>query len=661
MAINRRDLIISALSAAAGSGATYTQNKQLNPFGNNSDALTILSSNGGAHNVKFDANNSVGDLTNKTDETKGAALIGNRGVSLSDVLLKNTIEFQTFSSLSTAISSDGRKLSQADLQTLKSNDVRFRTIVHNTTSKVGSAKYKLLTTAEKDQSLYAGLEGVACSEIDNSGLWACLVLDEKTLFSQLGAIGNGIVDDTIAINAGFILNKCTSENNKTYLFNSSVNFARSFAGGDSVKFLKGADNAYLILHPDRKVYADFEVDAGGFSTGVDVRHNGNQFDGIKYSFLANIRVRNYTVRGFNINQAAFGATLIHCRALSNASDGSQDASTMFYFSIEENNGIGTPNGETNASFSLLSPNGYCRKNAANDTTFIQADYCRGVSITGAEVAAARIIKGTQFDGSMQGAFEFVNTHSALYNSNLKIGEGSNIQTFRKGIESWTGDTNIPASTSVGRHIFRVDGAGSIKVEGTSFFNQMGTDEDSGSIGLIGLVACASGFTGKAKVASIHKYNSSNGGFAQLIQVANESGAISKKTLIGETAEQVVFTRDVLSSDGMVNLYPSGKTSIADKYVRDHTEIREFIIELEGDTLTTDVAVRIETFDETGAMDSSLKVVHTIPSGSASGFKIITNNPNRSIAEDGKYKISIAPSSSSMGTNTRISVIVRENY
>lgn len=96
-------------------------------------------------------------------------------------------EFATFSALATGSSLQG-KLQPEDIARLYDKVVPLRTIVHNTTSNAGGAEYKLLTTAEKDASVYAGTEGYACVEvITGSGYWACLVIGNEIKVDSLGS------------------------------------------------------------------------------------------------------------------------------------------------------------------------------------------------------------------------------------------------------------------------------------------------------------------------------------------------------------------------------------------------------------------------------------------------------------------------------------------
>lgn len=503
-----------------------------------------------------------------------------------------------------------------------------------------------------------------------SGGWVRQLVNGAATLRNFGADHTGAADASTEINNAHLLAdsygfKLVDDVVGTYLCNSTVRFRASFSGlavapDERTTFVKGP-GALIVHYGQHRRYEDYICDANGEPTAFDAHYDGASTfaGGVKYSVATNIQCRNMTQRGFNMNQPCFGFTGINLRVAANKSDGSTDNVTAFYATIEDGEGVATPTADTNAAFTLITPNVYNRNDVANDVTFLQADYCRGVNVVGAEVAAARIVRGTQFDGTIQGAFEYINTHSTLFNSTLTIGGGSNIQTFREGEADWTGDTNIPSSGSVGRHIFRIDSETTIDLPNFSFFNQLGSN--SGSPGVVSLVACASGFTGGVSVGHVHKFDLGGGGFQQLVQVGGEDGDLSKLTKIGFSESLSTFARDMLSADGIRELFPNGSTSTLRKPCRGATVLRELIARIEGDTLVTDVDVRVTTYDGAGAVVGAARTIVTLPSGSAAGFYAISIDPNRTVPDGGSYELDVVPAAGTMGSNTRIIAELRENY
>lgn len=86
---------------------------------------------------------------------------------------ENGLLFKTFSDMGIGKIATGEVVSTELIQSLYTNGIPVNTVVNNTTSNAGGASYKILTTAEKDASEYAGTEGYACIEINGSGYWGC--------------------------------------------------------------------------------------------------------------------------------------------------------------------------------------------------------------------------------------------------------------------------------------------------------------------------------------------------------------------------------------------------------------------------------------------------------------------------------------------------------
>lgn len=129
--------------------------------------------------------NPSGDVDFEIIEWLSADTIKTNTWSLKSFLDNGVIRTSSVSNLSSG-DLNGHTATVELVQYLSDEDIIIETTSFSDGGFNGGAKYKILTTAEKDASPYAGSEGSTCFEINSLGYWACLIIDENTKSSQLG-------------------------------------------------------------------------------------------------------------------------------------------------------------------------------------------------------------------------------------------------------------------------------------------------------------------------------------------------------------------------------------------------------------------------------------------------------------------------------------------
>lgn len=417
-------------------------------------------------------------------------------------------------------------------------------------------------------------------------------------------------DSSKALNVVFSLGKeVVDDEAGNYKISSTVRLKSSFYGtsrvfdGEKEKvtiFIKEKDSDALLVHyPARRIYKNYVVNANGNKTGIDCFCADTTYGGgLKYSYMENVVVREAKERAFNFNQPLFGFTGINLRVAANSESGISDNVIAFYTTIEKAEGISQKIGNTNAAWTLITPNVYNRSKSKNSVTFWQAEYQRGVKIIGAEVAAARICNLVQVDATISGAFEFISEYSTLYRCVIEIAGGTNLQTTRLSAKDWGKKTNIPNKKSPGRHIFLVDAETDLTITSISFFNQLGTLKNKNT-GVVSLVACKKSFLGKVSVGKVNNYDLAKAGKAPPIEVEFNNPQVSVQTSYG--LDSFIRFNEVISfnDSNKKKIFPKAKE--IDKYfIEKDILIREIIIQSDLDNLDKMIYLTIETTHSKGA-------------------------------------------------------------